>query len=85
MSNIKFRLIDSMCCLSNMCHRGENFDLMSLTGASNRWMVFIGVSSQVVGLIAVILIAVLMGKYQGGFGWGVSSFQCLTNKSLLLV
>ena len=29
-------------------------------------------SAQIAGLIAFILIAVLLGNYQGGFGWGVS-------------
>lgn len=40
--------------------------------SSTRWYLFIAICAQIPGIIAFILIAVLLGQYRGGFGWGVS-------------
>lgn len=40
--------------------------------ASWRWFSILIPTSQVVGILAVILLAILFGQYRGGFGWTVS-------------
>jgi len=44
------------------------------TSASTQWFLMVTIAAQITGIIAFILIAVLLGQYQGGFGWGVSLF-----------
>ncbi|CAF1481060.1 unnamed protein product [Adineta steineri] len=47
-----------------------NFDENGSIRLSLRWYYSIVVCSQIIGVIAVILIGVFLGKYRGGFGWG---------------
>ena len=41
-------------------------------------------TSQVIGVVAIILLAILFGQYRGGFAWTVSSFAMLFQARLLL-
>lgn len=49
------------------------FDEMGSTRVSWRWFFIMISSAQVAGVMAVILLAVLLGQYRGGFEWTVSS------------
>jgi hypothetical protein len=49
-----------------------SYDEIGSTRASARWFYSMVICSQVVGVIAVILVGVYFGQYRGGFGWGVS-------------
>jgi hypothetical protein len=49
-----------------------SYDEIGLPRASARWFYSMVICSQVVGVIAVILVGVYFGQYRGGFGWGVS-------------
>jgi len=44
------------------------------TSTSTQWFLMVTIAAQIAGIIAFILIAVLLGQYQGGFAWGVSLF-----------
>jgi hypothetical protein len=44
------------------------------TLSSTQWFLMVTIAAQIAGIIAFILIAVLLGQYQGGFAWGVSLF-----------
>ena len=46
-------------------------DELDSTRMARRWYFVLAISAQVSALIAFILITVLLGNYQGGFGWGV--------------
>jgi len=46
-----------------------NFDEIGSTRVSLRWFSWMVFSAQVIGVIAVILVAVLFGQYRGGFAW----------------
>jgi hypothetical protein len=48
------------------------FDEIGSTRVTLQWFSLMVLSSQVVGVIAIILLAVLFGQYRGGFGWTVS-------------
>jgi hypothetical protein len=50
-----------------------SFDEIGSTRVTLQWFSLMVLSSQVVGVIAIILLAVLFGQYRGGFGW-VSCF-----------
>ncbi len=50
------------------------YDEIGSIQASARWFLSIAMCSQIVAIVAFILITVLLGQYQGGFGWGVSFF-----------
>jgi len=45
------------------------FDEIGSTRVTLQWFSLMILSSQVVGVIAIILLAVLFGQYRGGFGW----------------
>jgi cation transporter-like permease len=45
------------------------FDEIGSTRVTLQWFSLMVLSSQVVGVIAIILLAVLFGQYRGGFGW----------------
>lgn len=48
------------------------FDEIGSTRVTLRWFSMMVLSSQVVGVLAIILLAILFGQYRGGFGWTVS-------------
>ena len=48
------------------------FDEIGSTRVTLQWFSFMVLSSQVVGVLAIILLAVFFGQYRGGFGWTVS-------------
>lgn len=50
------------------------FDEIGSTRVTLKWFSLMVLSSQVVGVLAVIILAVFFGQYRGGFGWAVSSF-----------
>jgi hypothetical protein len=50
------------------------FDELDSAQIARRWFFGLAIIAQVAGAIAFILIAVLLGNYQGGFGWGVRFF-----------
>ncbi|CAF1421631.1 unnamed protein product [Adineta steineri] len=47
------------------------FDEIGSTRVTLQWFSIMVLSSQVVGVLAIILLAVLFGQYRGGFGWTV--------------
>ena len=51
------------------------FNEIGSTRVTLQWFSLMVLSSQVVGVIAIILLAVLFGQYRGGFGW-VRCFFC---------
>lgn len=51
------------------------FDEIGSTRVTLKWFSLMVLCSQVVGVLAVILLAVFFGQYRGGFGWAVSSFR----------
>ncbi|CAF5216661.1 unnamed protein product, partial [Rotaria magnacalcarata] len=48
------------------------FDEIGSSRVTLKWFSLMVLSSQVVGVIAIILLAVLFGQYRGGFSWTVS-------------
>lgn len=50
------------------------FDEIGSTRVTLKWFSLMVLSSQVVGVLAVIILAVFFGQYRGGFGWAVSFF-----------
>ena len=52
-----------------------SFDEIGSTDVSKRWMFLMVVTAQIAGLIALILLGVVLGRYQGGFDWTVSFIQ----------
>ncbi len=52
-----------------------SYDEIGSTRASARWFYSMVICSQVVGVIAVILVGVYFGQYRGGFGWGGEFFS----------
>jgi hypothetical protein len=55
------------------------FDEIGSTRVTLQWFSLMVLSSQIVGVIAIILLAVLFGQYRGGFGWTVSCFFFIIN------
>ena len=51
------------------------FDETGARPTSTRWFFLLIIASQIAGILAFVLIAILLGYYRGGFGWGVSSFR----------
>ena len=51
------------------------FDEIGSTRVTLKWFSLMVLCSQVVGVLAVILLAVFFGQYRGGFGWAVSSLR----------
>lgn len=49
------------------------YDEMGSTRVSWRWFFMMICSAQMVGVIAIILLAVVLGQYKGGFTWTVNS------------
>lgn len=47
------------------------FDEIGSTRVTLQWFSIMVLSAQVVGIIAIIILAVLLGQYRGGFGWAV--------------
>lgn len=54
------------------------FDEIGSTRVTLKWFSLMVLSSQIVGVIAIILLAVLFGQYRGGFAWAVSLFYFCT-------
>jgi hypothetical protein len=52
------------------------FDEIGSTRVTLQWFSLMVLSSQVVGVLAIILLAIFFGQYRGGFGWTVSYFFC---------
>ncbi len=50
------------------------FDEIGSTRVTLQWFSLMVLSSQIVGVLAIILLAVFFGQYRGGFGWTVSYF-----------
>ena len=50
------------------------FDEIGSTRVTLKWFSLMVLCSQVVGVLAVIILAVFFGQYRGGFGWAVSLF-----------
>jgi hypothetical protein len=48
------------------------FDEIGSTRVTLQWFSLMVLSSQVVGVLAIILLAIFFGQYRGGFGWTVS-------------
>lgn len=51
------------------------FDQIGSTRITLQWFSLMVLSSQIVGVLAIILLAILFGQYRGGFGWTVSKLQ----------
>jgi hypothetical protein len=51
------------------------FDEIGSTRVTLQWFSLMVLSSQVVGVLAIILLAIFFGQYRGGFGWTVSNIQ----------
>jgi hypothetical protein len=45
------------------------FDEIGSTRVTLQWFSLMVLSSQVVGVLAIILLAIFFGQYRGGFGW----------------
>ena len=48
------------------------YDEMGSTRVSWRWFFMMICSAQMVGVIAIILLAIVLGQYRGGFTWTVN-------------
>ena len=51
------------------------FDQIGSTRITLQWFSLMVLSSQIVGVLAIILLAILFGQYRGGFGWTVSELR----------
>lgn len=53
------------------------FDEIGSTRVTLQWFSVMVLSSQVVGVIAIILLAIFFGQYRDGFAWTVSTYFLL--------
>ncbi|CAF1138347.1 unnamed protein product [Rotaria sordida] len=61
-----------------------NYDEIGVPKKSTQWYYFMVTFSQIVGIIALIIIGVLFGQYRGGFGWGSDLTKVFNNHPLLM-
>ena len=49
----------------------ESFNEIGSTVRTLKWFSFMVLTSQLAGVIAVIIVAIFFGQYRGGFAWTV--------------
>ena len=54
-----------------------SFDEIGSRRVRLEWFSCLVLTSQVIGVVAIILLAILFGQYRGGFAWTVSSLSLL--------
>ena len=52
-----------------------SFDEIGSRRVRVEWFSCLVLTSQVIGVVAIILLAILFGQYRGGFAWTVSSLS----------